>query len=369
MRGDASLTGIIDAAKTRGCIRFCIGYNAVTDNLTPTTFPATTPLKLFRTNPVSHPRYPNLYCTGAAEEEYAPDGRILQTLKADGSSLPLGMTTPSNVLGDGADVRGKRARYKKSKITLRFEPLPYICINDDTPSTGEFQRNCWIDQEPRADLLNVSGFQLIYAEGNATAGFSSAPAGNKFPGEIAQVVVKSDIRFKWHQVPELWLMKNGTFFPSRILYRIGTLNNATFFGYPKGTLLLQGVKLVRSPWTLFQSKAQPGDAVESRWQYDVEFAMSYFNPSKGFTNVPTDPFRIVTNLGHNCCPWRGGLLAAGVPTSDANAGQWFIASYDGQVPRAFDAANNNKEGANCMFSYTDFAKLFDAADNGASDGL
>jgi len=381
-RGDASLVGYVNGKITRGCLRFCIGYNAVEF------IPAAPPLPpyilvLHRTNPVSHPRYPNVFCTSASEEEFSPDGSGF-TLQIVGNKLPNPLIIPDNVLGS-VTPQGLWAKYKKSKITLRFEQLPWL-IQQDAITSGEYQRNCWIDQEPHTDIISLSGFQLTYAEGNAITGIQSAPAGNQYPGEIGQIVFKSDIRLTWVQVPETWLMAGAvgsvttTFIPTRILYRLGTLNNAPFFNYPKGTLRLDGVKLTREPWTLFENPAQPTQACESRWQYKVEFAMKYFNPQKGYTTLtpPAGPqIPLAANipgtntpiLGHNNSIWRGGLMGGAPPTllSDANAGRWFLASYDGKVPIPAGVSGATStpfnEGANCQFQYTDFTKLFDAADN------
>lgn len=362
MKGECADEGIIDAVKSRGCMRYVLGYNAVTVGRPP--------LFLKRTNPVPHPRYSSLFATSAAEDEFAPNPRQLKE-QGNRNPGPIG-----NVLGDA--LAGLRANYQQSKITVRFEALPYS-LEEDGVVPDESQRNVWIDSQPRADEISLSGFQKIYTEGG---GFTTPPDPfsnakfNRYPAEVGRIVVKSDLRVTWYGVPQAWVYQTGTLFPSRILWRIGTLNATPIFGYPKGTLLLMGAKLTRSPWTLWLPPAAPGNAAESQFQYNVEFSMVYFNPDKGFGNGGGGAFKLTDRLGWNCSPWRGSLFtvpvfgAVALPLPDGNAGKWFFSSFDGQdiAPRRVNAGNVTREGGNCTFEYTEFRSLFDAADNGATSG-
>jgi hypothetical protein len=357
-RGEAAVTGIIPASVVRGCMRYALGYNAVSASV------LAPEMRLYRTNPCFHPRFPSLYCTSAAEEEYKPDGKfpITGNVKTEGSEpTPVGRENP-HVLGSGYAPRAARARYALARVTLRFEPLPYLIAEDEDFARGfEYLRNTYIDQEPRAEILSLSGFNLTYAEGlgHAVLPAASQPLGKEYPAEIGQVVVKSDLRVIWEHVPSSWIFRSDTSKPTRMLFRLGTVNEGEFLGYEEGTLALMGVKLTRQPWGLYIPNPELLLPQETRQMYRVEFAMQYFNPTKG----TSDAVQITDNLGHNCAPWRGEIIPLLV---DTNAGRWFLASYDGQLPSARTVGQ--KKGANCMFQYTDFAKLFDAADNGEANG-
>lgn len=369
-KAEANLVGYIDSRKIRGCLRYCLGYNAI-HRISPSSG-----TRLLRTNPVTHPIYPDLYCTGAAEEEFSPiRGNVgVSDAKLFGNTQFFDNDPHDTVkepLGKESNIsQSLRGSYRKARVTLRFEPLLGYVLNDERMVSegtvlSESRRNTWMDQESRVDIVSLSGFQLKYAEGTGLpAGFSS-PLGNAYPAEIGQVIVKSDVRVMWRDVPETYLFGGDTSSvtrdrrPARILYRLGTVNDAAFFGYPRGTLALMGVRMVRTPWPLYVPIKELGDAFEDHWEYTVEFLMTYFNPEKGFTGNPAA--KITDNLGWNNSIWRGSLTGA-----DGNAGLWFLATYDGQT--IFPKVAGNKEGSNCQFAYTDFTKLFDAHDNGLSSG-
>lgn len=146
-----------------------------------------------------------------------------------------------------------------------------------------------------------------------------------------------------------------------MLARLGTVNDAEFFGYARGTLMFSGVKLTRHPWALHVAPLVPTDAAESRHHYDCELLFSWFDPDRGFDGNPATALATSApaRAGWNCLPWRGALARPFpfVFGSDGNAGKWFFATYDGNV------------AGKTMFSYTDFTKCFDAAENAAADGV
>lgn len=369
-KAEAALVGYIDAVKIRGCLRYCLGYNAIKHN---TGSAGTT---MHRTNPVYHPLYPELYCTGTAEEEFSPTrGNVgVATPKVLGSIPAPALRDATTVgLGGGSTfLQPVRGKYRAAKVTLRFEPLLGRLLNDEhhlVADHAEYQRNTWIDQEPRVDVVSLSGFQLRYTEGTGLPAGYSSPFTKTYPAEIGQIIVKSDVRVTWRDVPEEYLFgqddaaslaSGGAKIPTRILYRLGTVNDDTFMGYARGTLALMGARLARTPWPLWVNLKEPQDAFESKWEYTVEFLMTHFDPNKGFTGNPAA--KITTNRGWNNSIWRGDLSGA----ADGNAGMWFLATYDGQVVRPKLA--DSKEGANCQFAFTNFKKLFDAKSNGLASG-
>ncbi len=255
----------------------------------------------------------------------------------------------------GSEPWGARTKYAYSIISLRFEPLPYTMMQNSAiiNPEDEYQRNTFIDQEPHAEILSLSGFQMLYTEGEGLPVGASDPKGQQYQAEVGQVTVKSDVRLTWVGVPESWVMYTGTKKPTRILFRLGTLNEGDFLGYEDGTLCLMGVKFTRKPWPLYQPPLTSFDAAESPFVYDIEFLFSYFNPTKGFTGDP--PMQITNNLGWNNFIYRGEVTNP--PTVDGNAGYWFYASFTGD------------ENDLSLFQYSNYKLLFDSADNGTASGL
>ena len=363
--GEGALAGLVKEPKTRGALRFALGWDAVEPSVGTVGDPAFVPAKLLRTNPVPHPKHPELFCTGASELGLAPDGQgALRDLRTFGQlSLPLG-----NRLGGGA--LGVRAKYKESRIGLRFEPLAWDLGTDaGLPGgvTSERERNVVFDQESRTELLSLSGFTLTYAEGsNLPAATHSSPGGavgvaaQSFPAEIGQVLVKSDCTLTWYDVPERWIFFPGTKKPTRMLARLGTLNDADFFGYGRGTLLFSSLKLTRYPWTLRVAPRAGDTAVESRHQYTVTMGFTWFDPPRGFDGAGANALDTIApqNKGWNCKPWRGSIVAP--RTSDPQAGKWFICTWDGRTPGA---------GGVGQHDYTSFSAAFDAAENATASGV
>lgn len=325
--GEAGRVGYVPEAKSVGAMRFSLGYAAVS---------AGPVFTLQRTPPVFHPKYPRLICTSASDEEFAPDPTGRSVKKAAEGAV------------NAARTLGNRGRYKKSRVTLRFSPVKYPILADDAiPNRQEWRRWCWIDQEPRTEVLSLSGFQMRYIEGTGLAAPSSSPLLQPYPAEAGAVIIKSDLRVVWEDVPEDYVMAVGTVFPFNILSGLGKVNSANWQNFFKGTLLLNGVKFTRDPWALALG-------TESAFSYTIEFLMSFFDPPKGFTgNPPVSLTRVdpVTGeptdpRGHNCFPWRGNFTAG-----DINAGRWFAASFTGDP------------GDKRMYDSFNFDKLFDCPRN------
>jgi hypothetical protein len=316
--GEASVIGLVGSAKLTAALRYAVGYNNISGGPN---------IAIRRTNPVAHPKYPLLFCTSAAETEFAPN--------------PAGLKVPANpVAAGGLPQLIASTGYRQSHVTLRFQPLPYTMLEDgSTPSLQEYQRNTFIDQEPRSEVLSLSGFQQIYVEGTGlpAVGYTN-PMGTTYQSEVGQVLVKNDLRLTWDLVPENFLMETGTKIPKWPLYCLGGVNNAPFLGYATGTLLFNGMRLTRHPWPLALG-------TESKFVYTVEFLLTFFDPTKGFTGDP--PVRITTNRGHNCLPYRGKVGVG----ADGNSGLWFLATYDGAL------------GGRRLYGPVGFANLFNCAQN------
>jgi hypothetical protein len=354
--GEAILTAKIPAIKVRGCQRFCLGWDATTGTTTGT---GGSTFSISRTNPIFHPRLPNLYCTSCSSNEFAPNASSLII-----PSNPS-VTNPPNL-----NTLSRRANYKTTTITLRFEPIPYTFLEDGQITQGEWQRNSWIDTEPKTEILSLDGFQMIYTEGNVIAPGSlySSPIGKAYPGSIGQLLVKPDISVGWDLVPETYIMNSGTFLPGNILSGLGCVNATAWQGYPAGTLLTFGAKLIRKPNTL-ALKALPGVfSFEPLFLYTVTFLMGYFDPEKGYSDAAGGlgpPQQLIpsnfpnTILGWNNFPWKGSV-GVGPPDStgpfDFNSGLWFGATFDG---------NSIANGGTALFEEYEYANFFASPNNTA----
>ncbi len=360
--GEASLTGLIPSVKLRGALRFFLGYDNVSG----------TPKYINRTNPVYHPLYTNLICTNAGEEEFSPGdyragvGRVLKVAAKSALSYS---GSPIFV----APRCTHRTAYKKARVTLRFQPVEWGFAEDGGSGGGgefdrdhEYQRNTYPEFEPRTEVLSLDGYQLIFAEGENCPGLLTSPKGAAVPAPFGQLLVKPDLVFHWRNVPENFLMQNGL--PTKILEAVGKVNATAWRGYPAGTLLLVGAKLIRTPWGL-------AAGTESLFNYDVALLMSYFNPTKGKTGNPAVP--ITDNLGHNNLPWQGlaqgaairdgaiaaGLLGAITKAGDTNAGKWFLATRTGgNAALTLDGSGKDITSDLRLIEAAEFKRIFWAAD-------
>lgn len=353
--GEAGLVGNVDCARSIAAFRFFLGYS----NITPV-YPAGGTYYLNRTPPVYHPKFPRLVCVSVAGEDFGlyPLGigngpKSIKNIETVLPALPAGAPTSYNVV-DGTSISFMTS-YRKTKVTARFAPVPYRMLNDSQINIGnggdEWKRWVYVNTNPKAELLSLSGFKQRYFEGTGTAAPVSSPSGNDYPSDVGTVLVKCDVEIIWKSVPEEWIFSRDTVntvdvvpFPRNILLGLGSVNSTNFMNYLAGTLRLDSARLDRSPWPLCAG-------TESRFNYDVTFGCSFFDPEKGYTGAgppvklnrvdgsgePTDP------RGHNCMPWRGNFTA-----SDINAGLWFGASYTGGA---------TDQG---LFRKTEFRKLFNS---------
>lgn len=313
--GEAVLVGLVPAARVRGALRFLIGYNNVETVATFGTAPDTSTQLIQRTNPVYHPRYTNLVCTSAAEEEFKPTGAYV-----GGGAAARSLKAPSNSTVLSATDLLFRTNYEWAKITARFQPIPYDLAADEgiDRQAAEWQRNVWVDLEPRTEFLSLDGFRLIFSEGEGNTAPLTNPKGTEFPAPFGQILVKPDIVVRWYLVPGGFVMGTNSSFPTKIVAGLGKVNASSFLAYPAGTLLFLGAKMTRHPWTLRAG-------TEGGFLYSIEFMMSYFDPPKG----KTGDAQIVTNRGHNNMPWRGTAEEGALVAGDTNAGKWFLATRTG----------------------------------------
>lgn len=361
--GEVSLQGIIDAKRIRGCARWFLGYNNQTTASSYT---------LQRENPAVHPRFTNTVCTGISFREFVPIRKNAPNTSRN-SGLKLANNDESSgtvaVFKDGGTVKTLPyyTGYQKAMVTARFGPAMYR-YRPDAPGLKEYWRNTIIDTEPRTEVLTLSGFQLIYAEGGTNTAPRTNAKGKVSPADQFQVLIKPDLKVTWFDVPEKFISKNsvalpGQVFPEKIVKGLGTLNRYDWINWKKGTLLYVAAHLVRRPWILAAGGNRideyPNNVRESDFNYDVEMLFSYFDPPKGFD---TDT-KIVNpdTFGHNNQPYRGEPTGAALLNDDPNAGQWFFATYSGKLLNiGSDPGPGVSQG---IYRYSAYDNLFDSVWN------
>lgn len=193
---------------------------------------------LHRSVPLDYPEHYGLWCVGSPTNSGlspmgpAPSQVILhppgQSLPPSGHRLPLGAAfIPTRY----------QPTYRTARVTLQFSSLPYTVLVDSQvlsedpkylgqPDEGDALRRGirrYIQRQafPAGKYITVPGYYLYYKQ-----------SGNPVPQSQAQFFQPAmDIRYDWYQIPENNL-------PIQAWNSIpGTLNDATFDGFPKGTLL------------------------------------------------------------------------------------------------------------------------------------
>lgn len=369
--GEESLQGVIQNNRIRGFMRWALGY---------CNMETTTPFRLQRTNPICHPRFTNLLCTGVAHRPFfpiqtdPPVGSTNSGLKIIRNDSAKGVVCSAES-GEGSTPRTFEffAGYEKELVTVRFSPCPYRLHydNHDNSAFREYHRYTILDTEPRTEVLTLAGFQLIYCAGQG----NTDPITNAYPkvapGELGQILVKPDLKLTWYDVPEKYISQNtipGHVYPTKIVTALGKVNKTVWLGYPKGTLMLNGVRLIRKPWTLAAGLVGtlPNAIRESIFNYDIEFLISFFDPPMGYQNnaLIVDATGIGTGTtgadvrGHNCLPYRGEPTGTVIAALDKNAGKWFLATYNGQANYIGNGREDSNPGSPTLFEYIDYDTMF-----------
>jgi hypothetical protein len=262
---------------------------------------------LKRKLPAAHPYYDWLYATRISNiEGITPDGlseasnyqRIIQTHFKD------------------------VAIYKYYKLTIEFEPRPYLIIDDASlagqreqkvhyynlanDSTNyidckEWYRFVEISLEPGAELLTTAVNNFVFVTTGASP--NQVPVSNQNGGGVNITISKPVMKLKWYFVPyEVVFSKN-------IEDALGKVNQYLFFNYTAGSLLFKGVEVEKySP--PYQAIAQSPliTRPESTRLCDVTFTFQLFSPSPndvGTTIPARSGFRVP--YGHNLIPFPGDL--------------------------------------------------------------
>lgn len=255
--------------------------------------------KISRFLPMRHPLYHWLWATKILSVHPYRPGTLLQE-SAGVYNLNLGDNTVTKYNTDAAPVNEKGtgfAAFKAARITILFTTLPYSIyedadINPLSGTAGEFIRYTTREMLPTAQFLVRPVGSLKWVDGPSADSVVAT-------GSQHQMVIKTRLRWTWHQVPDIGLFDGSGSdqggFPTYLVDIIGKVNQTSFFGYPIGTLLMEApefipINLPCPPAILGLNNKYPPRA------WNVVVNMLHFDPPAG-----------TTNRGHNLLPHSNGL--------------------------------------------------------------
>lgn len=191
---------------------------------------------------------------------------------------------------------GPFSAYQLARLMVLFETLPFAVRTDfeDDEPVPEYERFVEKRLVPSAQFLTRERGAYVY-DASAPSGIAGKDVDTGGGGILA---LKVGIKLIWHSVPDDGLFTAGGIdfggTPANLLACVGFVNNATFLGYPAGTLLceapeLEPVTMPVEPDLIYTGP--PYWAVPRSWRVTVN--LSYFNPE------PNDG----VNLGWGLVPY------------------------------------------------------------------
>lgn len=206
---------------------------------------------LQRDLPLAHPQFPWLFCE-----------RI-----SNAQGVSFDKKQDSNNTIDGVDVELEAepfpfyARYKHYEMALEFLPRPYAVVKDSqlqrqtiqwwdintaaaSPLSFEVQTEWWrfveLDVQPAGDYLTAAQGAFLFRMNSNPSGFTlqntAIPS-----GALKLYVSTKSVKFRWYQVPFSFITSGNSYFDQYA----GRVNQYDFYGYPKGTLLMNNVEVLK----------------------------------------------------------------------------------------------------------------------------
>lgn len=277
-RDDASVTliGDVPAAKKYDARRKMLGY-AYAD--------AATPWAMHRVNPLPHNEERMLRCVIADIAGYNPYGAV-QPDATTKAGYPAPYLTPSPL--PGTILLPRISTYTRAKCTLKFKPHAYPFIEDaDMVSGGlsEVYRNtAFFDScDPLLELL-LTDTQAPFLEWAETAA-GGPTVGAKITAQMPEYVQKASFVAVWYGVPQDYIIDSTvtSYIPSKIMAGMGKVNDATWYGFPAGTLRLEAPRFRKSVQAVI--RLDPTAATyRIPFSFDVSLPFTYLNPDTSLTS-------------------------------------------------------------------------------------
>lgn len=265
--------------------------------------------RLLRKLPAAHPFYDWLYATRINNiEGMQPYGRELGETYQKDKSL--------NYIYDFVT-------YRKYKVQVQFEPRPYLMINDDDLKAKaeekkwyyntkdefvkfndpkEWLRFVDIECEPNAEFLSSPQGQFMFKTSDQTPP-NNLPVTNQNGGGINILIVKRKIKITWFFVPY------EVIFSENVISGLGKVNQYEFYGFPAGSLLLEGTEVKRYPppeQLIKQDPITKGPVAQKLC--DITFVFnSIIQSSKDLSTKIPAATKFKIPFGHNLCLRPGEL--------------------------------------------------------------
>lgn len=265
-----------------------------------------------RTLPIAHPQYPWMFCERISsidgiqfKEKLGPNDTI--------NGLPVQLE---------GDTLSNYARYDTYELTLEFLPRPYALLKDNQLSD---ELTAWWDITDTLILPQIFGNKTEYwrftelkevpageyltaQQGMFQFRMDSNPSGLNLKdqavgmGQLRLFVNSRGIQFIWHQVPYSFVLSGNSYFDRYS----GRVNQFDWYGFPKGTLLLTSVDVLRvytppfPEFVPFNGSYFPSQAKLC----DLQFNMIFKNPPIGqpYTYNPLTDNPNNVAAGHNLVP-------------------------------------------------------------------
>lgn len=260
---------------------------------------------LRREIPLHHPRFANLYARKVTTQGIQFAGKEFRNADPEWK------------------IQSQTARYRKVIGNVEFAPVTFDVYSDsEIGSSGgvaqEWLRYCRRFRTPTSDALTLEEGMMKWAEG--------PNAGLEVKTVIPFPERKADIGLEWLQVPEEWT-HDSSLAPIKIESRLGCVNDATFMGYPAGTLLFDSCLMNRFAIPLQTSDWQP------YYANHITLIFKYFNPTNGVA--------LSTYKGHNL------LVVRSVDADNNTYLKYYLAT-----------SNANPTTGRRLFQETDFRQIF-----------
>lgn len=236
--------------------------------------------------------------------------------------------------------------YEFSDVT--FTQRPYTLLQDDEipiasiewdpieaavtvpkPYPYEWLRFVDVETVPAGEYITAQAGQFVF---DVASGLSpnSISAGS---GQLRMLLKKKTIKMTWYHVPYAYVETGNTSITSYIQEGIGCINQHDWWIYPEGTLLLDGIHVVRyaplvpkiSAYGVSGATAESTTVLSSQKLCNITFLFSFWNPPlgkdlAGNSATPTVSARSqIVQAGHNLVPYAHAMQYYYVKTTNLNA--------------------------------------------------
>lgn len=273
--------------------------------------------KLNRKLPKAHFAYPFLYASSVrvtplgTDDHFGNEGEVIDS--ADDLEAPI--------------IVAQYYRYALAMLSVEFTIRPYALLSDDSIPVGtvnyyntdgtsasatyaeEWRRYTDIEYNPSPELAfaQQGNNQFYTGSGNPPGGFTMS-------GFPRFTIPKAAVALYAYEFPFDYLLNDN----SVLVEFVGRINQLDWFGWPKGTLLYLGVKVVRRYTPPFPDKelAAGGNVYSTAKNCDMVLnfeetvrtttdAPTY---GAGNTNTTVSNHSYIIDSGHNLQPFFGGKV-------------------------------------------------------------